>query len=358
VYPTSGLSEESFNANIFEIADHPEQIVYQGQYTVNPNSAFLAPSGTVMMPWPTFTNTYTWRDSTYGSKKFGAPSGNGVNPDQYFIVLGQTPPATGSPLKPWPGGAVPSVGLPLLLDFRTYPASDPNSKGLNGFQVTIAVTSSSKPEFRVFSTGGLDTQQAPKTVTPDIAPDGTKPTGGYYPPGSTQGTPGTKTPPGGPEVYYGRVDLTVMKSRVYTHFYDLTTSVAGLPAVTSPQFNNSNQLLIPTIQPPGTSVIPEFRGATTINPTNAAAISDARCFDAYGDPYPNNNTIPPPPSIASTCGTISGLAPAPGSSVNFTNDITVINTKRYLQLRLTFVNDIVNNVSPKVTAYGIAYSNP
>lgn len=361
-FPTSGLSEQSFVNNIFEVADHPEEVLYDGQYAVNPNTAFIVPSGAVMVPWPKFTQTYTWRDSSFGSKKFGGPGGNGVNPDQYFVVLGLgtppgTPPPPGDPLKPWGVNAVPSVGLPLLVDFRIYPASDPNTKGLNGFQVAIAVSSSSKPNFRVFSTGGLDTAQAPKTVTPDIAPEGTVPSGGYYPPGSTQGPPGTKTPPGGPEVYYARVDFAIKVSRGYTHFYDLTTNVAGQPNVTTPQFNNSNILVVPTVQPPNTSVIPAFRGASTVTPSNAGVVTDARCFDVYGDPYPNANTIPPAPT-GLNCGTVSGLFPAAGASVNYASDITQINTKRFLQIRFTFVNDIVNNVSPTISAFGLAYSNP
>jgi hypothetical protein len=240
------------------------------------------------------------------------------------------------------------------MDFRTYPAEDPNTKGLNGFQVAIAVGSSSKPNFRVYSTGGLDTTQAPKTVVPDIAPDGTQPTGGFFPPGSTQGPPGTKTPPGGPEVYWGQVDFAVKVSRVYSHYYDLTTNIAGQPTVTTPQFNNSNQILIPTAQAPNTSVAVDYRGATTVS---GGALTDARCFDAYGEAYPNANTVPPAPT-GLNCGSVTGIVPATGSAINYTQDMTVINGKRFVQMRFTFTSDIVNNVSPSITAFGFAYSNP
>lgn len=354
-YPASGLTEASFVGNIFEPADHPQVTVYNGSYTINPNSLFLATSGVQMLSWPKFTSTYTWRDSSYGSRKFGGPNGNGVNPEQFYFVLGiNPPPAVGTPTHPYGVSAVPSLGLPLLMDFRVYPAADPNTKGLNGFQVALAVTSSSKPNFRVFSTGGLDTTQAKKTVIPDIAPDGTQPTGGYFPPGSTQGTPGTKTPPGGPEVYWGGVDFAVKVSRAYSHFYDLTTAVAGQPNVTIPQFNNSNQIVIPTVQPPNTSVEVNYRGASTVT---GGALTNASCFDAYGEPYPNANTVPPAPTGVN-CGTVSGLNPPQGSSINFTPNMPSLNGSRFIQMRFTFTSDIVNNVNSSISAFGFAYSNP
>ncbi|MFN0207534.1 MAG: hypothetical protein ACKVS6_14605 [Planctomycetota bacterium] len=355
----SGLSTQSFANNVFELADHPPGIVYEGVYNVSPNALFATSSGTNVMPWPKFTNTYTWRDSTYGSLKFGATGGNGVNPDQYFSLLNITPtPAAGShPDKPYAQAKVPSVGLPLLMDFRIYPADDPNTKGLNGFLVAVAVTSSSLPSFRVFSTGGLDTNQSPKTVVPDVATPGTIPSGGYFPPGSTQGVPGTKTSAQGPEVYVGRVDFAVKNSHAYTHFYNFTNAT-----VTTPVFQNTNTIVLPTTQPANTSIIVGYRGATTASILGAT--NDARCFDAYGDQY-----VVAPPAIAPTipqpivsgCGTApTGIVPvtstASPSSINFTTDITQINGKVFVQMRFTFISDIVNNVGPSMNGFGIAYS--
>lgn len=359
-YPSSGLSLQSFAANNFDPVAHPPGKVYEGAYTVNQNLLFTVNSGRVMMPWPKFTKTYTWRDTSYGSLRFGGANGNGVNPDQYYTVLNLPIPTAGASAdKPYVNGKVPSVGLPLLMDFRVYPADDPNTKGLNGFLLTIAVTSSSFPAFRVFSTGGLDTSLTPKTVVPDVDPDGVKPMGGYYPPGSTQGTPGTRTQVEGPEVYYGRVDFAVKVSRAFTHFYNL---VGG--SVTAPIFKSTNVLLLPTVQPPNTSVTAEFRGATNVLPSTAGALNDARCFDAYGDVYVGGATPPtiPPPVVTSGCGSMTGLIPpynaAAPSAVNFTSNIKDLDTKGFIQMRFTFTNDIVNNVSPRLNAFGIAYSNP
>ncbi len=350
-FPTSGLSNQSFGTNIFEAADHPEETVYDGLYVINPNAAFLVPSGATMMPFPIFSKTYTWRDSSYGARKFGGSGGVGVNPQQYFSVLfGTAAPAGVTAEHPYLSSAVPSVGLPLLLDYRIYPASDPNTKGLNGFQVAVAVNSSSKPNFRVYSTGGLDASGAAQTVTPDIAPAGVTPSGGFFPPGSTQGTPGNKTPPDGPEVYLGRADFATKISRVYTHFYNL--------GLTSPVFQAQNVVRIPTLTPANTSVVIGFRGADN---ATSGSLTDARCFDVYGDLYPAGTppTIPQPPA-GLTCGALTGLFPAASSAsiVNFVDDISLLNTKRFLQMRYTFTNDIVNNVAPLLSAVGIAYSNP
>lgn len=356
-FPFSGLSTGPFSGNNFELAVRPPVAVYQGPYSINFNLLQTAQTGTVFMPWPQFQTTYTWRDSTYGSKRFGAPNGDGVNPDQYFQVLGLTQPNAGtSALKPYGANAVPSVGLPLLMDFRIYPADDPNTKGLNGFQVTLAVTSSSLPSFRVFSTGGLNTALAPKTVVPDVAPDGTSPTGGYFPPGSTAGTPGTKTGNQGPEVYLGKVDLVTRVSHVFSRFYNLTSAT-----VTVPKYVDSNVIVLPSIQPPGTSIQVGYRSAQNITPVNAFVLTDARSFDAYGDAYTGGTTPPtiPPPILTSGFGTITGLLPASAASSteNYLSSISSHDGRGFLQMRFTFISDIVNNVSPAMNAFGIAYSN-
>lgn len=353
VYPNSGLTEQSFNANIFQIADHPSTAVYEGQLSLNQNLLYTVNSGTVMLPFPKFTKTYTWRDSSYGSKKVAGPAGGGANPDQYFLIIGAAIPTAPAVNRPWGPGAIPSVGLPLLLDFRVYPADDPNTKGLNGFLVMNALQAPTKPNFSVWSEGGLDANLSPKTVTPDVAPDGVTPSGSFFPPGSTAGTPGTKTTPGDGLFYVGRLDFAVKVSRVYTHFYDLSSGI-----VTNPTFVNTNTLLLPTVQPAGTSVKVAYRGASTVAGT---ALTDARCFDAYGDLYTGNAPVGqiPQPTITGCGGsTINLLVPPTGGSFNFTPDLTILNGKKFVQMQFNFTADIVNNVNARINAFGIAYSNP
>jgi hypothetical protein len=344
-YPISGLSTASFATNVLDPNNHPEETLFEGAYTVNPNQIFTAPSGMKMISYPTFADTYTWRDSSFSPLALGGPNGNGVNPDQYFVVLGQPIPTPPAPLKPYSVAKVPSVASPLLFDFRTYPSSDPATKGLNGYHVALACTSSSKPNFRVFSSGGLDTLGNPKAVVPDVAPDGTIPTGGYYPPGSTTGTPGTKTIPDGPELYQGRVDFGVKHSRVYTHYFDLGSA--------NTQFSNDGIILNGSF-PANTSIDLAYRGAST---ATAGSVNDARCFDAYGNSYvgAGKDTVPPPffaggPPV--DCGTSTGQVP----QSTFTNDVTAINGKRFVIFRLTFTGNLVTNASPSLTSFGFAYT--
>jgi hypothetical protein len=358
VFPTTGLLEQSFDANIFELIDHLPVPVYEGVFSMNPNLLFTSQSGTVYLPFPKFKNTYTWRDSSYGPQKFGAPFGNGVNPDQWFFLLGfaQIPPAP-FVTRPFGGGAVPSVGLPLLVDLRIYPATDPNTKGLNGFLAMDAAAGvgpgiGKKPNFTVYSEGGLDANFSPHTVTPDVAPDGVVPMGGYFPPGSTQGAPGSRKPPGEANFYVGRLDFAVKMSRAVTHFYDMTS-----PIVTTPTYNANNVVLFPAVQPPGTSVILKVRGTDT---ATGPAINDARCFDAYGILYTANapvSQIPQPSVNGCGTGTAGSPVPANNSSAAFVKDITQINGRKFLQMQFEFTSDIINNVAPGVNAVGIAYKS-
>ncbi|MBI3819138.1 MAG: hypothetical protein HY286_10640 [Planctomycetes bacterium] len=360
VYPNSGLSEQSFAANIFDSANHTSTIVYEGPMSLNQNLLFTTGSGTVMIPIPKFTKTFTWRDATYGSKIFAGPAGGGANPQQWFLLTGAPTPTPAPPGQnlPWVGtvtlpGSIPSLGLPLLVDFRVYPADDANTKGLNGFVVYNALLAPTKPNFSVWSEGGLDANQSPKTVTPDVAPDGLVPTGSFFPPGSTAGTPGTKTTPGDGRFYVGRLDFGVKKSYAFTHFFDLV----GTSTTTSPTFLTTNTILLPFTHPSGTSVSVAFRGATAVT---GSALTDARCFDAYGDLYTANANVAqiPQPSVTG-CGTsqITTMEPVAGP-INFTPNLPTLNGKRYLQMRFEFVSDIINNVSPTMNAFGVAYANP
>ncbi|MFN0207535.1 MAG: hypothetical protein ACKVS6_14610 [Planctomycetota bacterium] len=363
VFPGSGLLETSFDANVFQIAQHPSVAVYEGVFSLNPNLLFTASSGTVCAPFPKFTKTYTWRDSSYGPSKVGAPGGVGVNPDQYFLLTtGATPGPTAPNInRPWGAGAVPSVGLPLLVDMRIYPADDPNTKGLNGFLVVDAALNlgpgvGKKPNFSVWSEGGLDANFSAHTTTPDVAPDGVNPVGGYFPPGSTQGPPGTKTPPGAANFYVARLDFGVKVSRAYSHYYAISTAT-----VTNPTFKNTNILMLPSVQPANTSVVLKFRGADN---STGLSLTDARCFDAYGGLYANTaigtaiGQIPQP--LVGTCSTGGVTAPFPDNNSDslFTPDITLLNGKKFIQFQFNFIADIVNNVGPRVNALGVAFSNP
>ena len=77
---------------------------------------------------------YTWRDTALTA--VGGPGGEGVD----IGILGQL----GLPSQPglFAKDEVPSIGLPLLMEFRTYP--DSMAFGLNGFKVNLAINTSSR----------------------------------------------------------------------------------------------------------------------------------------------------------------------------------------------------------------------
>ena len=62
---------------------------------------------------------------------------------------------------------MPTIGLPMLMEFRTYPSTQAN--GQNGFRIAIAINSSANPFFRNFSTGGVLNGQT-LIVDPDQQP--------------------------------------------------------------------------------------------------------------------------------------------------------------------------------------------
>lgn len=352
-YPASGLTESSFVANIHDAANHPASTLVDSPYTVNAANAFTAPSGIAMLPYPNFQQTYTWRDTSYAPNVAGAPHGVGVNPEQFFALQPGIPsppsPIHITPERPYVSFGAPSVALPLLFDFRTYPSNDQNTFGLNGFRAAIAVNSSVRPNFRVFSQGGINAQGIPVVVNPDTA---TAPTGGFSSPGGPGGPPGAVTPPGDSTVEFGRVDFAVRESRVYSHFLQMTSSPASTPT-----FSDASVVIVAASA--GSSKVKlSFRGATL---ATAGSVTDARCFDAYGHPYssmvPVKGVFPtiPQPEPGLAIGIVPvGVTPVFG----FTDDLATLSGKRFLQLRITFENDIAQNLQPTLSAVGIAFEAP
>jgi hypothetical protein len=154
MWPNSGLVL-TFNNNLIDPTNDPLKITSPKDdgYVVNPAETFSANSGLVLQPWPMNQNKppsqftyYTWRDTALLAK--GAPGGQGA---ELLAVVQAT--QTGTAGKPYPVNQVPSIGLPLLMEFRCYP--NDASLGLNGFKVAFAVNNSIAPYFRAFSTGGV-----------------------------------------------------------------------------------------------------------------------------------------------------------------------------------------------------------
>ncbi|HED65995.1 MAG TPA: hypothetical protein ENJ09_10625, partial [Planctomycetes bacterium] len=165
-WPNSGLrgAPSLFTDNILTDPVSPQKVVHEKSlgYVVDPADLESTPSGAFLMPYPLNRNlapgqkltTFLWRD-TAGTRT-GAASGAGVPLDI----------ESGAPLSIVPGGAqgslwgsskVPLPGLPLLMEFRCFPSD--SAIGLNPLDISLAINSSVLPNFRTYSTGGLDTKQ-------------------------------------------------------------------------------------------------------------------------------------------------------------------------------------------------------
>lgn len=313
VYPNSGLTT-TFAGNYLDtpvVVHDPSR-----GYSIDPLGAFVASSARTLYPWPmnrglpmSQWKRFTWRDTRVTA--VGGPNGNGADPDAFFAALGQMIPAS----KTWPTNAVPSVGLPLLMEFRCY--ADGSAFGLNGLQVAFANTTSFRPNFRAFSTGGVNSAGQIVQVDPDTAATAT----GGFAPGSTP--PGQPTPPADNTFYFGQVDFVVRVSVVHTAWFGSGSSsgqTQWMPPIVEPR---------PEDQPPGTSLALAFRGADSISP----AALDAAQLDPYGD--------------------VAGVI--------FTNadptwhaDPQDLTGARNLQVRITFLANAQSLQAPRLAGLGLA----
>ena len=184
------------------------------------------------------------------------------------------------------GGLVGSIGLPLLADFWTYcdsselPAGGGYiALGTNGWQTAVTVQSDPRPSFRVLSAGRAATQtQGPICRSPgdsqwNVASGGYTPTGG-----GTAAADNT--------FYWIMMDVLKRQTVITNGFIDiynphrvpegfadprlgpfyLSGGTPSAPANVLPSF--AYEFDPPLSQlPSGTSVVPQFRGASAVDPT-------------------------------------------------------------------------------------------
>jgi len=340
IYQQSGLHQKTdpYTANILQDPLAPQVIVHPRSlgYPVNPIDLFLTGSGTPMMPYPwnrrgAPPNSYTWRDTAVLAK--AGPNGTGIPLaiECYppLNIYGPYPPVNPPPGTPpceggvAPAGQVPSHGLPLLMEFRCYPSD--SGVGLNSFDISLAINSSSLPNFRAFSTGGLNVAQQQVFKNPDLE---VTPSGGFNP---------RSSPPGAPTLlavdnsfYIGQLDTVPRISRSHSIWFNTQT---GSPSFLEP-------LLEPAIddQPAGTRIDLHFRGATGFNFTG----NDDRPFDA--------SSMNPYGDVGTNVLFLNGVR-------TWTNDVANVDGARYVQLRLTFVSNIETDLSPELSAFGLAWED-
>jgi len=324
-YPISGLWDgpTPFDNNLLEDPRSPVVVMNQRSlgYRVNPADLAFSVTGTPLMPWPinrdgSQREVFTWRDTSVLAR--GGNWGVGVPLDSEVGTPLFLEDEIGSFAS---AGQVPTVGLPLLMEFRCYPSA--TGIGLNPLAIFLASNVSAAPNFRVYSTGGFNTVGERVTKDPDLefVPDG-----GFNPGSRPPGKPTPRT--GDNALYAGQIEYVVRVSRVHTIWLDTgATTTRFAPVVLEP---------LPETLPPGTTIEVEFRGAMNFfdaaqRPFNAFALTP------YGDP---------------SQGTTQFFRDDP----TWKRTLSELDGSRYVQVRLSFLGNVEAGLVPELSALGIAYT--
>jgi len=315
--PNSGLST-TFAQNLLDPVNDPLKVVHERSlgYTVQPLEQFVSPFGTFLVPWPLNRNVpvsefnfYTWRDTTL--EPLGGPLGNGADP---LALPGGT--------TVYGGTKVPSIGLPLLMEFRTYP--DSTATSVNRLQYleanNIIFNPAQTPFFRVHSTGGaLPANPTGVVVSPDQQI-------------TAQGgldVSGQPTLPGDNAFYVGQAEFVVRVSRVHSIWFDGSVASQWAGPVVIPDASGL---------PSGTTISMSFRGALGIT---GSGYNDASNIDMYGNP---------------TTGASFSVVYLNGDS-SWKTSLVPLAGARFIQIRLTLVSNVEELIEPAVSALGLTHYN-
>lgn len=289
-------------------------------YTISIANVFSTPQGTPLIPFPLNRGlapdvTYTWRDTailTLGADGDASQMGFPLEAE------------VGTPNLPPVGSLgdfseVPSYGLPLLIEIKCFPSD--RGMGLNRFDAnfgTLTGLPAVIPGFRAYSAGGRSGTGGTDTL---VLPDSeTVPMGNV--------NPGGNLPSSDSVFYLGQLDTVVRVSRVHSVWLD--SGLGILPRWRTP-------VVDPPTQPTGTSIQLDFRSASGFTGGDAAtAPFDASLLNPYGDP-------------------VDAMDFAPQNLADWSNQIVIGNDQRYLQLRISFVNNIATGVGPELSALALPY---
>lgn len=369
----------------------PVEVVKDKAYAINPNNAFATSTGSTMIPYPKFDQTYTWRDRRYMGWDFSSNVARGLGGSQQ-----PNDPNTPDRTKDITSPHVPEVNpdidgmnckqpddylgnntqdhgpfaLPLLVDFLVYPDDPENglAKGDNLFQIGYigpiypnpghGYYNQGWPWLRVHSTGGLDNQQNQIIVDPR---NERLASGGWL---NNQILGRFQAPPGDDHIYWAQGDF-VRKISVVTYGYvDMLQpgknevqgpqgwagDKAGYPnlAAISTKHRPAEFAILmspaPEKLPQGTKVLVEYRGSETFDKADTVY-----AFKADETASSRGNLLNP----HFACEQYRYQWSARVLSSGFTNYVKdpddLINgdtlvAPRYLNVRFTFVNN--TNVSP------------
>ena len=327
-FPQSGL-KRNFDDNQLSASDDPQRIVHPKHlgYTLNPDDSYSAGGGTILVPWPMNRDLpvsehryFTWRDT--GLVNRAAPQGGGVDLRQLVNQFGIGVAGLMA------ANEVSTIGLGLLLEFRCYP--DDAAVGLNPFKVRLGTLASPQPNFRAYSTGGLNQTGVVVRIDPDTE---TVANGGYNP---RSNPPGAKTNAVDNTFYEGAIDVVTRVSRSVSIWFEAegTSSPRYRPAVVEP---------LPNAQPIGTEVSLSFRGATVAEP--AAVRENAIALDLYGDHHelPEEDRWHPNPEMILF------------EDGQWFDDIQAIDGAPYYQVRVTFLANTESALVAELSALAVAW---
>ena len=353
--PSSGLLSSAFAANRLAnpaytgVPAHDKAL----GYLIDPAELFIGASGAKFMPYPMNRNVpisefnyFTWRDTSV--QAVGGVSSFGV-PLSIEAVVGLT--ATTDTGDTASQGNVPTIGLPLLMEFKCYPSD--TGVGLNSLDCAIAINSSAKPTFRIFSTGGYNTSGNPVQKNPDTQPN---PTGGFNASTTSGLPPGAPTPKQDNVFYYGQLDLVVRVSRSYTRWLDTDESNPDyLTPILEPRADD---------QPSGSELLLAYRGSTaigTVTDKTMDPLLNADRLDAYGDElHLGAPAAPAPPQYGATVSRnphINGfLHQDPTTKIApWQDSIDNVDGGKYIQVRFTMIGNTETGLTPELSAFGLAY---
>lgn len=331
-WPLSGLTTD-FEQNVVDAL----QVVspQTAGYFIQSIDQFQTPSETLMMPFPLNRNMpvseftyFTWRNTT--SLVLAGPNSGGVPTAQPAPGGNLLGPVTTIVPRIYQPNEVPTIGLPLLFDIKTFPAPA-TAAGLNLLNIG-AVNSLNPPPvppnppfntpfYRAHSTGGFDASSNQVLIDPTSETA----VGGLA-------FGGIPTPPIDNGFYYGNADFVTRVSVMHTIWLD-----TGGPS----QFNEVVTLPTPSQVPAGLQLQFAYRGATAIggNLVNAA---NAEQYDPYGDPFP--------PGSPFTVTFLNG-------DNTWKSDIAELTGARHIQVRVTFVANPDSGAVPELDAIGFSFSD-
>ncbi|MCA8970208.1 MAG: hypothetical protein KDC95_10505 [Planctomycetes bacterium] len=357
------------------------EVVKDVSYTIDPNNAFAAATGTTMISYPRFQETFTFRDRRVmsidgngavvglgGSKR----PNDGSSPDRTRDVTSPhipevDPDVDGANARQdddYKGDRVQDLApfaLPLLVDFAVHPDDAANGKVIadNLFQVGILGAGTN---VRVHSTGGIDGQLQEIIVDPTNAPIAN---GGWI------GGAGNSVlvPPGDSVAYWAQADFVRKVSVVTSGYFD--TLLPGRNAVQGPDGWPANPRGYPDLEklgptfgaaefavlldprpedlPLGTQVIVEYRAASSFERS-----SDPYEFSSTETAASRNNLLNPHYACEQYRYLASGRVDARGVTAYALDIDDLIDARtevapRFLNFRITFVGDV--DVVPTRTPY-------